>query len=153
MGKSKNFKGKRSRKQLKKECVSKICDVFLWYKKIEKFNKERTSPVIYVIPRCRKSIPENFGNAYIFAQAYLIDNVDYSIIVATLLIVWHTVVFIVFLVRFYTNFYYSLYYLYVFLKIIKCILSAWVSWFLTFKYQIFNLDFQIIFFPVIYKYY
>ena len=77
----------------------------------------------------------------------------YSIIVATLLIVWHTVVFIVFLVRFYTMFYYSLYYLYVFLKIIKCILSAWVSWFLTFKYQIFNLDFHIIFFPVIYKYY
>ena len=121
---------------------------FLWYKKIEKFNKERTSPVIYVIPRCRKSIPENFGNAYIFAQAYLIDNVDYSIIVATLLIVWHTVVFIVFLVRFYTMFYYSLYYLYVFLKIIKCIFSAWVSWFLTFKYQIFNLDFQIIFFQL-----
>ena len=44
----------------------------------------------------KKGIPENFGNAYIFAQAYLIDysvinklasfidNVNYSIIVATL---------------------------------------------------------------------
>lgn len=73
---------------------------------------------------------------------YLILIIDYSIIVATLQLILHTVVFTVFLVRFYALNYHISYYVFVFQKIIKCILSA-PAWIFTSNYvTINNVDFS-----------